>query len=51
IPAEVQRLVREADAHYRRAEAAQRQGDWDNYGTEMKNLRRALAALRRATGE
>ncbi len=51
IPAEVQRLVREADAHYRRAEAAQRQGDWDNYGTEMKNLRRALDALRRATGE
>jgi uncharacterized protein len=43
-------LVAEANAHYTRAQAALRSGDFATYGSEIDALGRVLAELRRATG-
>jgi hypothetical protein len=43
-------LAAEASAHYARAQAALRAGDFATYGREIDALGRVLADLRRATG-
>jgi hypothetical protein len=42
-------LVAEANAHYARAQAALRAGDFAAYGNEIDALGRTLAELRRVT--
>ncbi|HET7264587.1 MAG TPA: UPF0182 family protein [bacterium] len=48
--AQVASLVAEANAHYARAQAALRAGDFATYGKEIDALGRALTELRRITG-
>jgi len=48
--ARVAALVAEANAHYARAQAALRAGDFATYGKEIDALGRALTELRRITG-
>jgi len=43
-------LTAEASAHYERARAALRAGDFAAYGREIDALGRTLAELRRVTG-
>jgi uncharacterized membrane protein (UPF0182 family) len=38
LPSDVRALTAEARAHYDRAIAAQRAGDWAKYGDEIKAL-------------
>jgi uncharacterized membrane protein (UPF0182 family) len=38
-------LSRQALEHYRRAQNALREGQWEAYGTELKRLEQALEAL------
>jgi uncharacterized membrane protein (UPF0182 family) len=38
-------LSRQALEHYRRAQAALREGQWEAYGAELKRLEQALEAL------
>ena len=47
---QVTSLVAEANAHYARAEAALRAGDFATYGKEIDALGRTLTELRRITG-
>jgi uncharacterized membrane protein (UPF0182 family) len=44
--ANVSELLRQAQAHYDRAIAAQRAGNWAEYGREIDQLGAALRALR-----
>ena len=44
--AAVSELLREAQTHYDRAIAAQRAGNWSEYGREIEQLGAALRALR-----
>jgi len=46
-PAAVGSLAAEARAHYDRAIAAQRAGDWAKYGEEIRALGEALERMRR----
>lgn len=48
--AQVSSLVAEANAHYARAQAALRAGDFATYGKEIDALGRTLTELRRITG-
>jgi uncharacterized membrane protein (UPF0182 family) len=41
-------LLREAQTHYDRAIAAQRAGDWGEYGREIEQLGATIRALRAA---
>lgn len=47
---DVAALIREAYAHYQRAQEAIRRGDWAAYGAEIEALGRVLEALRQAAG-
>ena len=48
--ARITELVAQANAHYARAQAALRSGDFATYGREIDALGRALGALKRETG-
>ena len=45
IDASVEELISAANAHFEAAEAAQRNGDWATYGTELAALEEALTRL------
>jgi len=47
VPAEMGALAGEARAHYERAIAAQKAGDWAKYGEEIRALGAALERMRR----
>jgi len=49
--ANVEALVESANAHYEAAEAAQRDGDWATYGTEIDALQLDLERLMELVGE
>jgi uncharacterized membrane protein (UPF0182 family) len=44
-PAEIATLAAQAQAHYDRAVAAQRAGDWAKYGEELRLLGQVLAQM------
>ncbi len=50
IDASVEELISAANAHFEAAEAAQRNGDWATYGTELAALEEALTRLLELTG-
>ena len=45
LPADAERLVRQARDHFDRARAAQRADDWATYGAEMRRLGEVLRQL------
>jgi uncharacterized membrane protein (UPF0182 family) len=50
-PQEASELIAEAGRRYRRAVAAQREGNWAAYGEEIRRLGEVLEQLRATTGE
>lgn len=50
VPADVGKLVQEAESYFERAKELQRQGDWAGYGEQMNKLEQTLKRLREVTG-
>ncbi|MDO8588151.1 MAG: UPF0182 family protein [Armatimonadota bacterium] len=50
-PADTRTLVRQAADHFKKAQEAQRRGDWAAYGEELRRLERTLTEMQRRSSE